>query len=104
MSRVSFMIRSVFARFQSVPSLKAGEKDVEALTLIVKYIDISQHLLIYRHVRFICCCSSITLYTHKTVKAFVLCAYKPAQGLAGRCQNNLVCCYYDFFNVDIELV
>ena len=98
------MIRSVFARFQSVPLLKAREKDVEALTLIVKYIDISEHLLIYRHVILICCCSSIILYTQKTVKDFVLCPYKPAQGLAGRCQNNVVCCYYDFFNVDIELV
>ena len=60
--------------FQSVSSLKAKEKDVEALRLIVRYIHISQHLLVYLHVIFIWCCLPIMLYTCKTVGAFVLCA------------------------------
>ena len=75
------MIRSVFAPFQSVSSLKASEKDVEVLRVLVRYIDIIQHLLV------------------------LSCKFdKPAQGLAKRCQNNAACCYYDFFNVDLELV
>ena len=61
------MIRSVFAGFQSVLSLKARDKNVEVLRLFVRYIDITQHLLVYRHV-------SITLlYTQKN-RASVLCA------------------------------
>ena len=40
------MIRIVFARFQSVSSLKARKKDLEDLKTIVRYINISEHLLV----------------------------------------------------------
>ena len=43
-------IRSVFACFQSVSSLKARKKVAENFRLIVKYIDISEHLLVYHHI------------------------------------------------------
>ena len=53
--------------FQSVASPRAREKDVEVLRLFVRYIDITQHLLVYRHIILTWCCSSITpLYTQSS--------------------------------------
>ena len=50
------MIRSVFVGFLSVSSLKSKDKDVEVLRLYVRYIDITQRLLVYRHVIFTFSC------------------------------------------------
>ena len=58
--------------FQSVASPRAREKDVEVLRLFVRYIDITQHLLVYRHIILSWCCSPITpLYTQSS-KTFCL--------------------------------
>ena len=64
------MIRSVFVGFVSVSSLKSKDKDVEVLRLFVRHIDITQHLLVYRHVIFTWTFSSITLLYIQNSKSF----------------------------------
>ena len=84
----------------SIVTVKAREKNVEALRQFVRYIDITQHLLVYRHVIFTSCCSSITLLYTQNGKSF--CPVRLINLL--KVWNNAVYCYYDCFNFDIELV